>query len=223
MVEARRSGENKGEERRVAEYRAAQRKLDDARDGMRLSGEPVARTGGDEGDTNYIFLSFVTRYLPPGLVGLVIAVIFAAAMSASSGEINSLATVTVIDVYRRHFRPRRLGPPLLWASALGHDRGHMLSSLAGWGKTLGSLIVAVNVVGSFFYGTLLGVFVLAFGFRASRGTAAFWGMLAGEVAIFSAFIFTKISFLWYNVIGTVVVVVLGVALAAIRPPRHQTV
>jgi SSS family solute:Na+ symporter len=80
---------------------------------------------------------------------------------------------------------------------------------AGWGKRLGPLIVAVNVVGSLFYGSLLGCFVLAFGFRKVRGTATFVGMLAGEAAIFWAFFFTGISWLWYNVLGCAVVVGYG--------------
>ena len=154
----------------------------------------VERSGGEKGfsDTNYIFLSFVTRYLPVGIVGLVIAVIFAATMSASSGEINSLATVTVVDIYRRHFRRRRTDHHYLMASRWATlFWGVYAVAFAGWGKKLGSLIVAVNVVGSLFYGSLLGCFVLAFGFRRVRGTAAFIGMLAGEAAIFWTFFFAR--------------------------------
>ena len=82
----------------------------------------VERSGGEKdfSDTNYIFLSFVTRYMPVGIVGLVIAVIFAATMSASAGEINSLATVSVVDIYRRHFRRSAYRPPLPAGLALGH-------------------------------------------------------------------------------------------------------
>jgi Na+/proline symporter len=153
----------------------------------------------------------VTHYLPVGLVGLVIAVIFAATMSASSGEINSLATVLVVDLYRRHVRPHASDHHYVIASRLATlFWGAYAVMFAGWGKKLGSLIVAVNIVGSLFYGSLLGCFVLAFGFRRVGGTATFVGMIAGEAAIFSAFLFTGISWLWYNVIGCVVV--MGVAL-----------
>jgi Na+/proline symporter len=149
----------------------------------------------------------VTRYLPAGLVGLIIAVIFAATMSASAGEINSLATVSMVDIYRRYFHREGTDHHYLmasrWATVFW---GAYAIAFAGLGRKLGSLIVAVNVVGSLFYGSLLGVFVLAFFFRRVGGTAAFWGMLAGEVATFWAFLFTGISFLWYNVIGCVVVV-----------------
>jgi len=88
-------------------------------------------------------------------------------------------------------------------------------AFAGWGKTLGSLIEAVNAVGSLFYSSLLGVFTLAFFFPRVRGTAAFIGMIAAEAAIFAAFFFTKISFLWYNVIGCAVVVSTGLLVTAL--------
>ena len=122
-----------------------------------------------------------------------IAVIFAAAMSASSGEINSLATVTMVDIYRRHIRRGASDHHYVVASRWATLFWGVYAVLfAGWGKRLGPLIVAVNVVGSLFYGSLLGCFVLAFGFRKVRGTATFIGMLAGEAAIFWAFLFTGI-------------------------------
>ena len=93
-------------------------------------------------------------------------------------------------------------------------------AFAGWGKTLGSLIEAVNVVGSLFYSSLLGVFALAFFFPRVGGTAAFIGMLAAEAAIFSAFWFTKMSFLWYNVIGCAAVILTALAVTWIAPPRR---
>jgi Na+(H+)/acetate symporter ActP len=105
MVAAHHSGDSAAESRQMTAYRSAQRDVDNAHSAAE---KLVETSGGEKGfkDTNYIFLTFVTHYLPVGLVGLVIAVIFAATMSASSGEINSLATVTVVDIYRRHIRPR---------------------------------------------------------------------------------------------------------------------
>jgi Na+/proline symporter len=210
LVAAHHSGDAVAEGREMTAYRAAQRDVDDAHS---QAEKLVELSGGEKGfkDTNYIFLTFVTRYLPVGLVGLVIAVIFAATMSASSGEINSLATVTVVDLYRRHIRPHASDHHYVTASRLATlFWGAYAVIFAGWGKKLGSLIVAVNIVGSLFYGSLLGCFVLAFGFRRVGGTATFVGMIAGEAAIFSAFFFTGISWLWYNVIGCAVV--MGVAL-----------
>jgi SSS family transporter len=206
LIEAHHAHNSFGERQQLAAYRAAQRQIDGAR---AQAATLVGSTGGEQGfsDTNYIFLSFVTKYLPVGLVGLVIAVIFAATMSASAGEINSLATVTMVDLYRRYFHKQGTDHHYLMASRWATIFwGAYAIVFAGWGRKLGSLIVAVNVVGSLFYGSLLGVFVLAFFFRRVGGTAAFFGMLAGEAAIFWAFFFTHISFLWYNVLGCVVVI-----------------
>ena len=216
LVDAHHHGDAAGVEREIAEYHAAQKQIDRART---EAAHMVTASGGEKdfSDTNYIFLSFVTKYLPAGIVGLVIAVIFAATMSASSGEINSLATVTVVDIYRR-IRPRAGDHHYVVASRLATlFWGAYAVVFAGWGKHLGSLIVAVNVVGSLFYGSLLGCFVLAFGFRRVRGTATFVGMLAGEAAIFWAFLFTGISWLWYNVIGCVVVVGTALAITYLAP------
>jgi SSS family transporter len=217
LVEAHHAGDSAAEARGKEAYRGAQKEIDDARiQAARL----VERTGGEQGfsDTNYIFLSFVTRYLPAGIVGLVIAVIFAATMSASSGEINSLATVSVVDLYRRYFRRDGTDHHYLlasrWATLFW---GVYAVAFAGWGKKLGSLIVAVNVVGSLFYGSLLGCFVVAFAFRRAGGTAVFLGMLAGEAAIFSAFLFTGMSYLWYNVVGCVVVIATALTVTYVVP------
>lgn len=169
-------------------------------------------------DTNYIFLSFVTRYLPAGLVGLILAVILGAAMSAISAEINSLATVSVIDIYRRFLAPSAGDSHTLYASRLATVFwGLYAVATASLGRNLGSLIEAVNMLGSLFYGSLLGVFVLAFFFSRVRGTAAFFGVLTGQAVVFWVFKFTGISFLWYNVIGALVVIATGLLLSAASP------
>jgi Na+/proline symporter len=217
LVEAHRAGNAPGVSRGKAEYRAAQKELDAVR---ASAAKLVESTGGEKGfsDTNYIFLSFVTKYLPSGVVGLVIAVIFAATMSASSGEINSLATVTVIDIYQRHFKRNGSDRHYLWASrCFTLFWGIYAVVLAGWAKRLGSLIVAVNKVGSLFYGSLLGCFVLAFLFPRVRGTAVFCGMLAGETAILLTAFLTDVSWLWYNVIGCVVVIVVALSITYATP------
>jgi len=219
LVDARRTHDAGKRAAYLARYRAAQVEINGARaDGASL----VERSRGEKGfnDTNYIFLSFVTRYLPAGVVGLLIAVIFAAAMSSSSGEVNSLATVTVVDIYRRHIRQEATDHHYLWASriATAFWAGYAVF-FAHYARNLGSLIEAVNLLGSLFYGSLLGVFVLAFFFPRATGTGAFVGMLAGEAAIFTAFWFSGISFLWYNVIGCLVVIATGVAVSSLRPAR----
>ena len=197
----------------LSAFRHAQAGFEIARDrGLRIAGNQFD-------DTNYIFLSFVKSYLPVGLVGLVIGVIFSASMGSTSGEINSLATVSVVDIYRRYIARNRGDRHYLLASRfLTVFWGAFAVAFAAIGaRGFGALIERVNIVGSLFYGGLLGVFVLAFFCKHVDGTSAFWGVVAGEAAIFSAALFTSISFLWYNVIGCVVVVAVGLALAAVRP------
>ena len=221
LAAAHRAGDAAAEEREVSAYRAAQGEVDASH---ARAEKLVELSGGEKGftDTNNIFLTFVTHYLPVGLVGLVIAVIFAATMSASSGEINSLATVTLVDIYRRHIKRNGSDHHYVMASRFATlFWGAYAVAFAGWGRKLGSLIVAVNYVGSLFYGSLLGCFVLAFGFRRVGGTATFIGMLAGEAAIFSAFLFTDISWLWYNAIGCGVVVFTALAITYLAPNPRQ--
>jgi Na+/proline symporter len=195
----------------IAEFRAAQKELDSAHDA-------AVDLAGDK-DTNYIFLSFVTTYLPRGIVGLVIGVIFTAAMSAISGEINSLATVTVIDIYRR-LRPGSTDSLTVFASRLATVfwGAYAIAFSALFGQSFGTLVEAVNQVGSFFYGTMLGVFFIAFFVKSVGGTAVFIGALAGELAIVAAWRFTHMAYLWYNVVGAfgVITVALIVSFAMKR-------
>jgi Na+/proline symporter len=209
-LEANHGGDKAAIQATVGRFQNAERELNAAH----AAGERLV--GKEFDDTNYIFLSFVTRYLPAGLVGLIVAVIFSAAMSSTSGEINSLATVTVIDIYRRHMNPSAPDHHYLMASRFATlFWGLFAIGFAQFGRNFGALIQAVNIIGSLFYGGLLGVFVLAFCFKSVGANGAFCGVLAGEAAIFAANLFTKISFLWYNVIGCLVVVVVGVIVSRI--------
>jgi solute:Na+ symporter, SSS family len=196
----------------LQDFSAAQTRLDAARaDALKLSGSS---------DTNYIFLSFVTHSLPVGIVGLVIAVIFTAAMSAISGEINSLATVTVIDIYKRHMVKHATDGHYLGASRVATIFWGIYAMIfASTATGFGALIEAVNQVGSLFYGGMLGVFVLAFFVKRCTATGAFVGVLAGEAAIFTTARFTG-AFLWYNVVGCLVVVVVGWSISLL-PPRNK--
>jgi Na+/proline symporter len=205
----------------AANFRAAQQTFNQSRQqGLQIVSN---LHGGDKfDDTNYIFLSFVNSYLPIGLVGLVIGVIFSASMGSTSGEINSLATVSVIDIYQRFFvRGRGDRHYLIASRILTVFWGAFAVGFAAFGaRGFGALIERVNIVGSLFYGGLLGVFVLAFFCRHVRGTAAFYAVLAGEAAIFAAARFTQISFLWYNVIGCLVVVAAGLCISMLRTAKE---
>jgi SSS family transporter len=206
-LSAKRAHDAGREQASLEQYRTAQIQLRTAHH----SAEELA----GKNDTNYIFLSFVTRYLPMGVVGLVIAVIFSAAMSSTSGEINSLATVTVIDIYKRHVRKDATDRHYLMASRVATAFwGIYAIGFAQFGGGFGALIEVVNVVGSLFYGGLLGVFILAFFFKKVRGDAAFIGVVAGEAVIFAMYFFTKIAFLWFNVVGPLVVVSVALGITA---------
>ena len=169
-------------------------------------------------DVNYVFPTFVTTELPVGLVGLMIAAIFAAAMSSIAAELNSLSTVTVIDFYRRHLKTAATDRHYLTVSKVTTGFwGLFASGFALYAPNLGSLIEVVNQVGSYFYGSLLGVFVLAVGVRRATARGAFWGLIAGMLVVAAVAYTTSVSFLWFNVIGAGAVVVVGMALSHGRP------
>jgi SSS family solute:Na+ symporter len=170
-------------------------------------------------DINYVFPTFVTTRMPVGIVGLIIAAIFAAAMSSISAELNSLATATVIDFYRRHFRREATDAHYLNVSrAATAFWGLVACGVAVYATSLGSLIEVVNRFGSFFYGSLLGVFVLAIGTHRATANGAFVGLLAGMSAVaLVAFGFPQISFLWHNVVGVVVVCAVGLLISLLQP------
>ncbi len=167
-------------------------------------------------DVNYVFPTFITTYMPVGLVGLLIAAIFAAAMSTISAEMASLSTATVIDFYRRFVRREAPDRHFLTVSRFATAFwGIFASIIAVWAAELGSLIEVVNRFGSFFYGSILGVFILAVGFPRATANGAFVGLIAGMASVAWAASFTSVAFLWHNVIGAVAVVVVGLAVSAL--------
>ena len=174
-------------------------------------------TGQSPRDVNYIIPRFVIDFLPVGLLGLFIAGVLAAAMSSIAAELNSLATATVIDFYRRYVRPEGEDAHYLTVSKLATAFwGLFACIIAVFAVNLGSLIEVVNRFGSFFYGSILGVFLLAMVPRA-RATGAFVGLLAGMGAVAAVnFGAPSVSFLWHNVVGAVTVVVVGILLSARR-------
>lgn len=171
-------------------------------------------TGESSEDVNYIIPRFVLHDLPIGLGGIFIAAVLAAAMSSVAAEFNSLSTVTVIDFYRRWVRAEATDSHFLLISKIATGLwGAFACVVAIYAATLGSLIEVVNRFGSFFYGSILGVFLLAM-IPRTRGVGAFFGLLAG-MGVVAAVTFgaPQVSFLWHNVIGAVVVVVVGVLLS----------
>ena len=179
---------------------------------------PLAETN----DTNYIFLSFVTKYLPVGLVGLILAAILSASMSASSAELNALASVTVIDIYKRVFRKSASERHYVHVSkAATIFWGIYAIGFAQFANHLGSLIEAVNILGSLFYGAILGIFLVAFYFKKIGGNATFIAAIISEVAVIACFFFTDIPYLWYTVIGAVSLIILAHILNPLWPARRM--
>jgi solute:Na+ symporter, SSS family len=172
-------------------------------------------------DVNYVFPTLIVTHMPIGLVGLLIAAIFAAAMSTISAELAALSTATVIDFYRRFFRPVADDAHYLKVSRLATGFwGLFASAVAVWAAELGSLIEVVNRFGSYFYGSILGVFILAIGFRRATSTGAFVGLIGGMVAVGLAASLTDVAFLWHNVTGAVAVVVIGLLVSLVTTPAR---
>jgi solute:Na+ symporter, SSS family len=166
--------------------------------------------GASSNDVNYVFPSYLIKYVPAGILGLMIAVIFAAAMSSLDSELTALSSATVIDFYQRWFNPSASDEHYLLVSRISTLAwGVIAVFVALFAGQMGSLIEAVNLVGSYFYGSLLGVFLLAFMVKDANGTGAFWGLLAGMGSVILVAQTTEISFLYYNVVGAVAVVVIG--------------
>jgi Na+/proline symporter len=182
----------------------------------------VRRTSGDSryNDVNYVFPTFILEQMPIGLVGLILAAIFAAAMSSIAAELNALSTATVIDFYRRYVRREAADAHFLAVSKVATGFWGVFTCLVAiWAAELGSLIEVVNRFGSFFYGSILGVFLLAILWKRASGHGAFVGLFAGMAAVGWVASATDVAFLWLNVVGAVSVFVVGVVVSAILPQR----
>ena len=215
MLAARRTGGAAVAETRAA-FAASQARVGEVRG--RAAGLVEEATGEAYSDVNYVFPTFIVTHLPVGLVGLLIAAIFAAAMSSAAAELAALSTTSVIDFYRRYLNTGATDRHYLRVSKLATALwGVVATVFAVFAANLGSLIEVVNQVGSYFYGSLLGVFVLAIGFRRATADGAFVGLFAGMASVALVESAADVSFLWNNVIGTVAVVVVGLAVSRLRP------
>lgn len=166
--------------------------------------------GAEVKDADYVFISFVVAHFPPGLVGLLIAVILCAAMSATAAALSSLGATTVVDFYRPLFKPAASDAHALaaarWFTVLW---GALAVAFAASASLFDNLIQAVNILGSIFYGPMLGVFLVGFFMRRVRGKAAFAATLVAQAIVVAVFALSTIGFLWYNVIGCAAVVALA--------------
>ena len=219
FLSAKHNGNQEQIERSQQQFIAAQKAaLAERQKGIALlqKNDPDVNTN----DTNYVFLTFVTNYLPAGLVGLVIVVVFGATMASSSSELNALATASVIDVYKRLYRQNRSDRHYLFVSRVATVCWGLFAVVVSErASRLGSLVEAVNILGSLFYGTVLGIFMLAFFVKRATGTPTFLAAIAGEALVAYLFLYTKISFLWYNVFGCLTVIFTATLLSLILRKR----
>ena len=210
----------------IAETEAGVRKAEAASVAIREQAKQVIASAlpkANTKDADYVFLGFVTRNLPRGVVGLLLAVILCAAMSAVAGELSALASTTLIDIYKRSVCKGASDAHYVRAARLFTvGWGVLAVSFATFASLLDNLIQAVNILGSLFYGTVLGIFLVAFFLPRVRGTAVFIAALISELLVIAVFMRTSVSFLWYNLIGCGAVLVLASVLArAWRPVRAK--
>ena len=165
-------------------------------------------------DVNYIFPVFILQNMPIGVIGLIIAAIMAAAMSSVSSELNSLATTSTMDIYRQYIHPNSNDEDLLrFGKIATFFWGIFACFVAMYVTNLGSLIEVVNKFGSFFYGSLLGVFVLAFSVPKANANGAFYGLIIGMISVWIVSSYSEIAFLWFNVIGCFITVGVGILIS----------
>ena len=184
-----------------------------------------ALPGQDVNDANYIFLRFVLDYLPHGLVGLLIAIIFLAAWGSIAAALNSLAACTVVDIHKKYFNKKMTAKmdyriskiyTFLW--------GIFCILVAQFASNVGnSLIETVNILGSLFYGVILGIFLVAFWLKFIKGNALFYGAIISEIIVIVVYKMDIISFLWLNVIGALLVIVIGSVLQRIFVKDYVTI
>jgi SSS family transporter len=174
-------------------------------------------------DTDYVFLNFVLTNLPHGLIGLLLAVMFSAAMSSMAGELNALATTTQVDIYQRVFRKKEGANSLVssrWFTVLWAVIAIVFAWLANFSE---NLIQYVNIVGSLFYGTILGIFLVAFYIKWVKSNAVFWAALIAEGIVLACYFYfyQEIAFLYYNIIGCVIVVVLALVFQSLTSKKES--
>jgi hypothetical protein len=197
----------------------AEQKLQACRKGatdLMLKHNPKA----DVNDSNYVFLTFVMNFLPVGMIGLIIAIIFLASMGSTASGLNSLAGTFIVDFYKRIIKKDNQEINYLkasrWATALW---GAFCIVVALYASRLGNLIEAVNILGSLFYGTILGIFLVAFYVKHVQSQAVFIAACIAEVFIIIAWQMDLTAFLWLNVLGCLLVVGIAILLQMILPQK----
>jgi uncharacterized sodium:solute symporter family permease YidK len=198
-------------------------RLDNKEREIRSEAKNLIKTAAPEievNDKDYVFISFILKYLPQGLIGLLLAVILSAAMSSTASELNALAATTVVDLYKRNRSPQTEQHYVNASKFFTLVWGIIAILFASFGSLVENLIQLVNIIGSIFYGTILGVFVVAIFLKSIKGQAIFYAALVSEAMIIYLFYIDLFSYLWLNVIGTALTIFLGYLLQFILPKKE---
>lgn len=171
-------------------------------------------------DKDYVFISFILAYLPKGLIGLLLAVIFSAAMSSTSSELSALATTTTIDIYKRSIKPKESDEKYVFMTKIFTVIwGLVAIAFASFGTLFENLIQFVNIIGSVFYGTILGIFLIAFYIKRIKGNAVFVAAILSEIIVITIFYMDIFGYLWLNAIGCVNTIILAVLFQKLLPQK----
>ena len=213
-LKARHAGDKGGEAAARAAASLAHDQVDAVRARTRAALDASA-PGTKANDADYVFITFILDYLPHGLIGLLVTAFFAAALSSKAGELNALGSTTTVDVYRHLVRLDASDAHYVVASKVFTAFwGLVAIAFALFANLAENLIQAVNILGSIFYGVMLGLFLVAFFLKRVGGTAVFWAALAAQAVVFVLYATLSISYLWYNVIGCVACIAFGLILQA---------
>ena len=217
-IDARHRGDHDAEESARTQATALSQRCEKIR-----SDAKAASLGTKANDADYVFISFILAELPHGMIGLLVAAFFAAALSSKAAELNALGSTTTVDFYRHVFKPAATDAHYVAASrAFTLFWGIVAIAFALFANLVENLIQAVNIVGSVFYGVVLALFLVAFFLRRIGGTAVFWAAIVAQLLVFALYFSLNISYLWYNLIGCVACIGIAALLQlALGQPAEQ--
>ena len=192
-------------DKKIVELHANEKKI---RQNVKTITNEIAPSSIESNDLDYIFIFFILNYLPKGLIGLLLAVILSAAMSSTASELNALSTTTVIDLYKRNHVVKKSDNHYLKASKWFTVMWGIIAIIfASIGRLFENLIELVNLIGSLFYGTVLGIFIVAFFFKKIKGNEVFYSACLSQILIFFIYGYFEIGYLWLNFIGAIMTVI----------------
>ena len=192
-------------DKKIVELHAEEKKI---RQNVKTITNEIAPSSIESNDLDYIFIFFILNYLPKGLIGLLLAVILSAAMSSTASELNALSTTTVIDLYKRNHLVKKSDNHYLKASKWFTVMWGIIAIIfASVGRLFENLIELVNLIGSLFYGTVLGIFIVAFFFKKIKGNEVFYSACLSQILIFFIYGYFEIGYLWLNFIGAIMTII----------------